>query len=423
MRMRNLSRVTTLFIAISLTACSEPPVDRGLEKYIAGIKAIDNHAHPMLVVAKGAPADTDYDALPLDAIPPGAAPLRLRPGHPDWVAATNATKDIAGQKTELALDRAGIDIMLANRVAMGPSLAPPRFLWVSFADPLMLPLDGKLESARTPDTRSLYALETKLLRRYMRDLGVTKLPASLDEYVRTVLTPTLERQKKAGAVAVKFEAAYLRALDFDDPDPALARLVYSRFAGGGVPGRTEYKALQDYLFRVIAREAGRLGMSVHIHSTSGAGSFYSARGADPYMLESAMNDSTLRGTSFVIIHGGWPLSAQTLAMMGRGKVYADISMTDVIAGPSALSDVLRTWLEAWPERVLFGTDAFDGGPGQTWEAGAYLASNLARRSLGLALTRMMREGSITRMRAEELARMVMRENALALYGLGARKAP
>jgi predicted TIM-barrel fold metal-dependent hydrolase len=421
--MRPQARRIAAVIVLSLAACAQPPVDPALEKYIAAIKAVDNHAHPMLQLAAGARPDTDYDALPLDAIPPGRPPLRLRDDQPGWIAAAAKTKDIAGGKPELALDRAGIDVMLANRVSMGPSLAPPRFLWVSFVDALMLPLDGRGEASRTPDTRSLYALETKLLRRYLTDLGIAKIPATLDDYVKTVLTPTLERQRKAGAVAVKFEAAYLRALDFDDPNPEIARSVYARYAAGGIPARAEYKSLEDYLFRVIAREAGRLGMSVHIHSTSGAGTFYSARGADPYLLESAFNDSTLRATNFVIIHGGWPLASHTLAMLNKGNVYADISMTDIIAEPEELARALRSWLDAWPDRVLFGTDAFDGGPKQLWESGAYLGAESARRALGLALTGMMRDGEISRERAEQLARLVMRENAVALYHLGARIAP
>ena len=53
----------------------------------------------------------------------------------------------------------------------------------------------------------------------------------------------------------------------------------------------------------------------------------------------------------------------------------------------------------------------------------YLGSATARRALGLALTGMLRDGVITRERAEQLARMVMRENAVALYGLGARSTP
>ncbi len=373
----------------------------------------------MLQLPAGARPDTDYDALPLDALPPMTLPSRLHADHPDWVAARLAVKNRAIKSPEEALDFAGIDVMLANRVAMGPGLAAPRFLWVSFVDALMLPLDGRLESARTPDTRSLYALETKLLRRYMHDLGVTNLPSTLDDYVKTVVTPTLERQHKNGAVAVKFEAAYLRALDFDDPDPGIAHLVYSRFVSGGTPGRAEYKALQDYLFRVIAREAGRLGMSVHIHDTEVAGSFYSAKGSDPFLLESAFNDSTLRATKFVIIHGGWPLVTHTMPLLAKGNVYADISMAGMIAEPRQLANALRLWLNEYPDRVLFGTDAFAGGPDQTWEAGALLATNSARRALGLALTGMMRDGVITRERAEQLARMVMRENAAALYGLGA----
>ncbi|HEY2850506.1 MAG TPA: amidohydrolase family protein [Gemmatimonadaceae bacterium] len=407
-----------LVIVLSSAGCSPPPVDRALERYIAGIKAIDNHAHPMLALPAGSRPDTDYDALPLDALPPMTLPARLRADYPDWIAVSRSAAERAVKSPAEALDLAGIDVMLSNRVAMGASLVPPRFLWVAFDDALMLPLDGRLEAARTPDTRSLYALETKLLHRYMNDLGVPKLPPTLDAYVGTIVTPTLERQRKNGAVAVKFEAAYLRALDFDTPDTSLARSVYARFSAGGTPSPAEYKALQDYLFRVIAREAGRLTMAVHIHDTDIAGSFYGARGTDPYLLESAFNDSTLRGTNFVIIHGGWPLVTHTLAMMAKGNVYADISLTDMVAEPRALAGALRMWLYEYPDRVLFGTDAFAGGQNQSWETAALVASNSARRALGLALTGMMRDGVITRERAEQLARMVMRENAVALYDLG-----
>src|ERR1035437_10107517 len=418
-----LSRSTTLVLGLSLTACTTPAVDPSLERSIGGIEAVDDHAHPTLQLAPGAKPDTEYDALPLDALPPMTLPARLRADHPDWIAAQRAVKALAIKTPVEALDNAGIDVMLSNRIALGPGLTPPRFRWISFVDALMLPLDGRLEAARTPDTRSLYALETKLLHRYMNDLGVAKLPASLDEYVAAIVTPTLERQKKLGGVAVKFEAAYLRALDFDDPNAGVAHLVYSRFASGGTPGRAEYKALQDYLFRVIAREAGRLGLPVQIHDTDIAGSFYSAKGSDPFLLESAFNDSTLRATKFVIVHGGWPLVTHTLALLAKGNVYADFSMTGMVAEPRLLANTLRMWLNEYPDRVLFGTDAFAGGPHQTGEAGALLATNSARRALGLALTGMLRDGVITRERADQLARMVMRENAVALYGLGAGGAP
>jgi predicted TIM-barrel fold metal-dependent hydrolase len=423
------------------SAAAQAPVDAALARYINGIRAIDNHAHPMRPVPNGAPADSEYDALPLDGIPPFALASRLRADDPVWRAAQRALYGIAtslsdsayhialkaavartqasrGQRfPEWALDRAGIDIMLSNRVAMGPGLPSARFKWVTFVDALMLPLDGSGEAARTPDTRSLYPRETRLLARYMRDLGTTALPSTLDDYVRTVVTPTLQRQRSNGAVGIKFEAAYLRALDFDDPDTSAARRVYARYVAGGVPSHSDYKALQDYLFRAICREAGRLGMPVQIHVLETFGGFYSPRGSSPALLEPAFNDSTLRGTKFIIVHGGWPLVGETQAELSKPNVYADISMIDDILSPTVLAGVLRPWLGEWPDKVLFGTDAFDGGAEQGWEQIAWVGSTTARRALAIALTGMMRDGDISRDRAQSLARMVLHDNAVALYGL------
>jgi len=279
----------------------------------------------------------------------------------------------------------------------------------------MLPLDTRAEAAQTPDTRALYPKEATLLRRYLRDLRVAQLPATLEAYVRDVVAPTLERQRAAGAVAVKFEAAYLRPLDFDDPDSALARRVYARYVRGGTPTHAEYKALQDHLFRIIAREAGRRGMAVQVHVLETFGGFYRSAGAAPHLLEPAFNDSTLRGTHFVIVHGGWPLVDETLGLLAKPNVYADISMMDVVQSPTVLGGVLRTWLGEYPDKVLFGSDAFDGGAEQGWEQVTWVGSTTARRAIAIALTGMLRDGEITRDRADSLARMVLRENALAAY--------
>ena len=395
----------------------------------------------MRPIANGAPADTEYDALPLDGIPPFDMPARLKPDDAIWRSAQDALyhvrRDATGaayhealkaavvdaQRTkgqrfpEWALDQAGIDVMMANRIAIGPGLAAPRFRWISFVDALMLPLDVSAEAAGTPDTRPLYPREAKLLQRYMRDLNVRTLPGTLDDYVRTIVAPTLARQRANGAVGVKFEAAYLRPLDFDDPDAAGARRVYARYVRGGVPTHAEYKTLEDYLFRVIAREAGRQKLAVQIHVLETFGGFYSTHGSAPHLLEPALNDSTLRGTKFIIVHGGWPLIGETQALLGKPNVFADISMMDNILSPTVLAGVLRQWLSEWPDKVLFGTDAFDGGVDQGWEQVAWVASNTARRALGIALTGMMRDGEITRDGARTLARMVLRENAAAVYGL------
>jgi len=51
-----------------------------------------------------------------------------------------------------------------------------------------------------------------------------------------------------------------------------------------------------------------------------------------------------------------------------------------------------------------------------WEEGGWIAAHNGREALGRALTGMVRDGAITKKRAVELARMVLRENARALYG-------
>jgi hypothetical protein len=136
----------------------------------------------------------------------------------------------------------GIETMLANRVAMGPSVEPPRFRWVPYADALIFPLDNSRLAAQNPDRQAFFPLEDKLRARYLAECGLSALPATLAEYLAQVVTPTLERHKKGGAVAEKFEAAYLRSLAFDAADAAQADHVYRQRA----PNNADYKVLQSF---------------------------------------------------------------------------------------------------------------------------------------------------------------------------------
>jgi predicted TIM-barrel fold metal-dependent hydrolase len=301
---------------------------------------------------------------------------------------------------------------------MGPGLAPPRFRWVSYADALLLPLSTQAEAATTPDRQQLFPLEDKLLKRYLADLKMASLPASLDAYVNTVVTPTLEAQRNGGCVAVKFEAAYLRALDFDDVPVAAASSVYARYVRGGIPSHADYKALQDFLFRYIAREAGRLGLAVHIHAFEGAGNFFRADGADPLLLEPVFNDASLRKTNFVIVHGGGVFASHAGAMLWKPNVYVDMSLMTLAYSPARLADILRGWLTEFPEKVLFGSDASALGSDMGWELTAWSGTRAGRAALALALTGMMRSGDVDRAGAERIATMVLRGNASKLYKLG-----
>jgi predicted TIM-barrel fold metal-dependent hydrolase len=411
--------VQLILVSLLLAGCAHDPapaVDPALASDIAQIKAIDNHAHAV----RNVEGDREFDALPVDNMEPSSDPLVFRPGSPQVREAARHFSNKAALKKDKGdaypawvLDQAGIETMLANRVAMGSSIQPPRFRWVPYADALIFPLDNSRLAARNSDRKAFFALEDKLRARYWSEAGVTARPATLGEYLSKVVTPTLERQRQGGAVAEKFEAAYLRTLSFDAVDRAAADRLWKQ----GNPSDAEYKVLQDFLFRYIAAECGRLGMAVHLHTMAGAGGYFDVADANPLNLEPLFNDPSLRKTKFVMVHGGWPFNHEITALLTKPNAYLDFSAQDLLLPPAVLANSLHEWLSVVPEKVLFGTDAYPYSDELGWEESAWIASKQAREALGRALSDMMRAGEIIPERARVLARMVLHDNAKALYGL------
>jgi predicted TIM-barrel fold metal-dependent hydrolase len=104
-------------------------------------------------------------------------------------------------------------------------------------------------------------------------------------------------------------------------------------------------------------------------------------------------------------------------MLIKPNVYADFSAQAFLRSTHALSKTIRAWLEYYPEKVLFGTDAFSFSTLTLtyWEEYAWLSIKTTRTALAIALTEMMNDGQISRNRAFELAEMVLRTNAIRLY--------
>jgi len=434
--------VLIAFICISpIYTQAQTPPDPQLLAEINKIKAIDNHAHPLRYVGEGEKPDDEYDALPLEAIEPFPLPVRLAPDNPEFIRAWKQfygykyddmlaahVNELLGIKKRVyqqnadgfpswVLDQLNIETMFANRVALGRGLKEPRFRWVSFVDALLFPLNNETAIKSNRDYAGFYPGEEKLLKRYTSDLGLRELPPTLDQYLKSIVTATIERQKQQGVVALKYEAAYLRLLDFDRPDIQKATTTYAHFIHGGVPPATDYKALQDFIFQYIGKEAGRLGLAIHIHIIDGAGRYYRPSGSNPLLLESTFNDPELSKTNFVLVHGGSPFTRNVISLFGKPNVYADFSAQTFFLYPRALSENLRGWLESYPDRVLFGTDAFSFGPAVDWPEVAWLSNTTARTALAMALTGMINDGEISGERALELARLVLRDNARKLYKL------
>ena len=405
------------------------PIYQRLLRQIHQIKIFDHHAHPAY------PDDPDVDAM---TIPPSHAPLRLREANPELAVAardlfgypypdfapeharwlidkTAAMRKAQGQSYfNHILDQLGIETSVANRVAMPSYLDPRRFRWVFFVDSFLFPFDNRRLSSHNPDQAVYIPLQEKMLRRYMAQKDLTGLPASFRGYL-DFITRVLEANRMSSGIAMKFEAAYFRSLHFDDPPGPAAEAVYAKYRAGGVPTEEEYKTFQDYIFRYLARLGGRMRLPVHIHTAVGAGDYFSLANGNVLNLENVLRDPHYIDTTFVLIHGGYPYARQAIWLAAMPNVYLDSSATEYLLYPSEFKNVLKLWLETFPEKITFGSDAFPYNEALGAEESYWLGVRSSRAALAAALAEMVATGEITEAKALEFAHGYLHDNAARLY--------
>jgi predicted TIM-barrel fold metal-dependent hydrolase len=229
------------------------------------------------------------------------------------------------------------------------------------------------------------------------------------------VTRTVEENQKRGGVAIKFEAGYFRSLRFDDPTPEAAAAVYTRYRAGGVPSAAEYKTFQDVVFRYLVAEGGRLHLPVQLHSAIGAGDYFDVQGGNVMNLENVLRDPRYLNTTFVLIHGGYPFERQAIWLAAMKNVFLDSSETELLVYPTEFKQILRGWLETFPDKITFGSDAFPFNEAVGAEETYWLGATSSRMALAAALAEMVATGEITESRAVEYAHGYLHDNAARLY--------
>ncbi|MCU1300278.1 MAG: hypothetical protein JWQ87_562 [Candidatus Sulfotelmatobacter sp.] len=409
-----------------------PQIYQRLLPQIEKIQAFDHHAHP------GFADDPDVDAM---AAPPDASEaLRTRDDNPELVAAAKAlfgypyadlssehSKWLVAKKAELKkqnpgtayfnvmLDKVNIESSVANRAMMPDYLDPKRFPWVFFADSFMWPFNNTKETARNPDEGVFIPLQEKMLHRWMQQENVTKPPVKLDDYLDFIVRVLMDNAKKGG-IAMKFEVAYFRPTTFSDPTRDQAEDIYQHYSSGGVPSEKDYRTFQDYIFRFLVTQGGRLNLPVHIHTAIGIGDYFNLSQSNVMNLESVLRDPRYRSTTFVLIHGGYPLERQAVWLAAMKNVYIDSSFGELAQYPSAFKETLKMWLETFPDKITFGTDCFPYNQVLGAEESYWLGAESSRMALAAALAEMISENEISEARALELAHAYLHDNAVKLYG-------
>ena len=396
---------------------------------IEKIPIFDHHAHP------GFFDDPDVDAM---AAPPGSAALRERDSNPELIAAAKAlfgypyndlspehAKWLIQKKAELKkaqgsayfsnlLDKLNIEQSVANRAMMADYLDAKRFVWVFFVDSFMWPFDNQQQTARNPDEQVYIPLQEKMLHRFMKQEGVEKLPATFSDYLAFV-SRTLEDNQKKGGIAMKFEVAYFRPTKFGDPTREQVEGIYQKYVGGGVPTEVEYRTFQDYIFRYLVAEGGRLHLPVHIHTAVGIGDYFNLSEGNIMNLENILRDPRYANTTFVMIHGGYPLEREAIWLAAVKNVYLDSSLMEIVMYPSEFKESLKQWLETFPDKITFGTDSFPYNETLGAEESYWLGVQSARMGLAAALAEMISMGEVNEAQALHLAHGYLHDNAVALY--------
>ncbi|HYL85586.1 MAG TPA: amidohydrolase family protein [Candidatus Angelobacter sp.] len=402
-----------------------------LLQQIDRIPIYDNHSHATF------PDDSDMDA---QAAPPDeSSVIRLREDNPEFVAGAKALfgypyddfkpehakwlidKKKAAEASgttahwDSVLDKLNIETCLANRVSFAPYLNPKRFHWVFFVDSFLFPFNNRDQTGKNGDMGVYIPLQEKVLQRYMKQAGVSDLPGDLASYENFVRQTLADNQKKGG-VAMKFEAAYFRSLYFSDPPREKAESIYAKYHSGGVPTEEEYRTFQDYVFRLLIDQAGKLHLPVHFHSAVGIGDYFSLTNGSPLNLENVLRDPRYKKVNFVLIHGGYPHTLETIWMTAAKNVYTDSSLVGYYVYPSELKNILKQWISLYPERIMFGSDAFPFNDAVGAEETFWLAARSARTAVAAALAELVSEGAFNEAKALELAHMYLHDNAAKLYG-------
>jgi hypothetical protein len=222
-----------------------------------------------------------------------------------------------------------------------------------------------------------------------------------------------------GHVALKSIAAYRTGLEITDPTDAAAARAYAavrdeRQRAGSV--RLAHPDLLHYCLRRAFVAAAEVNLPVQLHTGFGDADA-DLRAANPLHLRSLLEDRRFAGTTFVLLHAGYPYVRETAHLAALyGNVYLDSSLAIPLIGPFA-PPLWRDALSLAPiTKVMAATDAF-GLPEHFW-----LAARWTRRSLARVLGELVADGVWDETDARAAGEAILAGNARRVYRIVADRA-
>ena len=228
--------------------------------------------------------------------------------------------------------------------------------------------------------------------------------------LKRALADLVEEYRMRGAVGIKLAHAYSRTLACADvPEPEAAALLRRALLGEEL-SPAEAMLLQDHVVDYLAGLAGELGLVFQIH-TGVQTNWGHIPDSDPLLLLPLLRRH--RSTRFDLFHAGYPYSRE-IGMLGKHypNVWLNMAWMYVVTMEGS-RQTLKEWLDLVPgDRILgFGSDV-------GWPEFIHGHLVMARACLADVLAEKVREDFLSEEVAFDLARGLLRGNAMSLYGLG-----
>lgn len=164
------------------------------------------------------------------------------------------------------------------------------------------------------------------------------------------------------------------------------------------------------MHRIIA-QLRKYDIPMQVHTGLQAGDGNDISNSNPALLANLFLE--YRDVRFSLFHGSYPYGGELSALAkGFRNVYLDMSWLYIIS-PSYAERYLHEWLETVPANKIM---AF-GGDYHNVE-NAYGHSLMARAVVAKVLVEKVRTGYLTETEAMDVARRILRDNAIELFRIG-----
>ncbi|OPZ28249.1 MAG: glucuronate isomerase [Lentisphaerae bacterium ADurb.BinA184] len=235
----------------------------------------------------------------------------------------------------------------------------------------------------------------------------------LDDYCAAIESCFARYASLAGAF--KVGRAYDRTLSWEDVPRSAAETVFNRLlAFNDRPGRRDLQLLEDYLLHHLCRLCGDHGLRMKFHTglQEGNGNLIT------HSRAALMANLFLKypKTGFDIYHISYPYQEELVTL---AKNFANVSVDFCwmwIINPAAGRRALSDMLDAVPASKIHGF-----GGDYLFVEGTYGHAAIARREITRVLCEKVEEGRFSEDYAVEVAHMLLRDNALANFGLARRR--